>query len=267
MEWKVMHVVGDRFSEFSSNESVIKVSELDELLSQSDASVGPNMLFMLGQGVAMAQAHSIMEKARRHGIEASFWFPSLEKAGHHLSHKHDPENIMISVPRKKDAENYELDVLIDEHCVEMSDHITGQHIQGMVLIEVSRQAFLAVTELFFLEVNEPSRYFVINSFNVNYNDFVFPLSARVKYQVQNVERINRKKSSFKVYMEIEQGGKVCCCIDVQFSAVVQDLVTSAEVRKAVEAIRIVGQSDALHFSKSSEPLIRKIHEEAGIPLE
>jgi hypothetical protein len=58
---------------------------------------------------------------------------------------------MLSLPRRVSESCFEADVLVDDAGEHMSDHVSGQHLPGMVLIEAARQMILAVTEEFFSE--------------------------------------------------------------------------------------------------------------------
>src|SRR5690625_2275198 len=83
----------------------------------SDASVSPNI------------AH----------FDFSLWHNLPQRASSALSHKHNPKNTLVSMPRQVTADTFELHLMIDEDCELMNDHLSGQHVQGMVLIERSEE--------------------------------------------------------------------------------------------------------------------------------
>lgn len=87
----------------------------------------------------------------------------------------------------------------------LCDHQTGQHIQGMVLIEAARQAIIATSEKYLLkesEINLSDKYFTLTSLNVNFSSFVFPLPVDVSLRV-----LSKKSSSY---------GKLTCECSVIF---------------------------------------------------
>ncbi|MFQ9621346.1 MAG: hypothetical protein ACLR17_00915 [Enterobacteriaceae bacterium] len=51
----------------------------------------------------------------------------------------------------------------------------------MLLVEASRQAFIAVTEEFIYK-QEAGRYYVINSMATTFSSFLFPLPALVHFE-------------------------------------------------------------------------------------
>ncbi|MNP31136.1 A-factor biosynthesis hotdog domain protein [compost metagenome] len=99
-----------------------------------------------------------------------------QSAGKRLSRKYRPENVLISIPERTDDGIYTASLLLHAQNELLLDHLTGQHVQGMVLLEACRQMLLAVTERFHLDEYEPpKRYFVLNEMNVRYTAFAFPL--------------------------------------------------------------------------------------------
>src|SRR6056297_3072091 len=82
------------------------------------------------------------------------------RADSKLSHKRETCNTLISRPERLDEDHYTLDICIDQDCELMGDHQSGQHVQGMILVEAARQAFLAVTETYFPNPVAEKTYFV-----------------------------------------------------------------------------------------------------------
>ncbi len=83
----------------------------------------------------------------------------------------------IGVAEKVNENLFSLPLLIDERCELMTDHQTGQHIQGMILVEACRQTFIAVTEEFYMSDKVGQSYYVINDMNIKFSNFLFPLPA------------------------------------------------------------------------------------------
>ncbi|WP_233420966.1 AfsA-related hotdog domain-containing protein [Xenorhabdus nematophila] len=113
-----------------------------------------NKQFVIGQGVRHDFAEKILENKKNNNynnkeldLENIQKFVCYEK--NKYSHKRIPHNTIIGSTRKENENSFSLPLLIDERCELMSDHQTGQHIQGMILIEACRQTFIAVTEEFF----------------------------------------------------------------------------------------------------------------------
>lgn len=77
------------------------------------------------------------------------------------THKNKAENVLISEVSQIDVASYQCHLLIDDGCAEMADHVTGQHVQGMVLLEACRQMVNSVSERFLIKKTVRNRLFYI----------------------------------------------------------------------------------------------------------
>lgn len=243
MENNVVLVIGDRFSGFANKPGVMIASELRGMLREDNAlAVGNERVFVPGQGLSQEQLRQIYEEAAARGLKPAFrhWEEALRapKAGAELTHKRKPENGLIGVPRRIEEDRFELDLMIDDRNEIMSDHVTGQHLQGMLLIEACRQSFLAVTEKFFLpEHPGSSYYFVINDLNVSYYAFAFPLDATIDYRILESHSPDAQRHSFVVEMGVVQNGEVTTRVRTKFTAFDSALLKPKEHKKAEKALR------------------------------
>ncbi|MBD2810814.1 hypothetical protein ID853_07945 [Xenorhabdus sp. Vera] len=81
-----------------------------------------------------------------------------------ITHKHKRKNVLISKTIKTGDTSYQCHLLIDDDCAEMADHVTGQHIQGMVLLEACRQMINSVSERFLIKTGR-NKSFVLHTMN------------------------------------------------------------------------------------------------------
>lgn len=163
-------------------------------------------------------------------------FPEVEKSCRNLVHKENIANSMISTPVKVTESLYEADVLIDDQCDDIRDHVTGQHIPGMILVEASRQMFLAVTEQFYLKNHSADSYFVINKCNVEYRKFVFPLDIKITYAVNSFTSSKPGTYRFSVAMEVRQNDEICVLVNYEFSTYDAIFLSGKENQAAKDAI-------------------------------
>jgi hypothetical protein len=227
MSIKRMFIVGDRFKRFAQNDQVVSASSAEQLLQAHDPLLDHNVRLMLGQGVSLPRIQRLLDLAEHQNRSYLMDFGCPDKAGRQHAHKHQAYNSMISMPRRIGPSTFTLDVLLDDDCAELSDHMTGQHIQGMALLEATRQAFLAVTEEFYLKDEAESSYFVINQMDTEYRQFVFPLPISILYEVQ--EHTCRNHShKFKVMMSVIQAQQICCVVTTRFSTYYDSFITSKE---------------------------------------
>lgn len=239
---RIVFVVGDRFTSFGSQTGVITVSKLfDALNGLGDAYILPDVHYIPAQGLSNATIRAVagLAEARQLGP----WFSTWEaragrpKAGRALSHKAQLQNVLVSVPRRLADHCFEVDMDIDDKNELMLDHVTGKHVQGMVLIEACRQTFLSVTQKFYLAGKEDEKYyFVIDSIEVKYLAFVFPIEAQIVYTILDSNLVNPAKMSFKSHMAIVQNGVTVTEMTVEFTAFSHSLISRKEGRLAQQSV-------------------------------
>jgi hypothetical protein len=237
----VLHVVGDGFNGFiDANPDVVAVSELHRRLAEGG--VLNDTTLVIGQGVASEQLvdlrHALGQPANA-GIaldvdERQFAIDPR------ITHKHKEHNVLVSVSECVEAEKvYESLLRIDDRCAEMSDHVTGQHVQGTVLMEAARQMFIAVTEQHFTGSRTAGNYFVINTFEVTFLSFAFPLRTSVRYTIVEHRSDPRGTDFFEALVAFQQNDKMVATVKVSFTVYPQQFIANQEARRARQALRRV----------------------------
>lgn len=233
-----MIIVGDKFEFFAENEGVLTVSEALHIL-RNNLITDKNIRFKLGQGLNEAQVSLLIKTAKNVGLSNLLEFKETVKSGRKYVHKHQPRNSMLGLPRRICESKFEIDVIIDDACDEMSDHVTGHHVQGMVITEATRQAFLAITEAFFLKEDDFSSYFVINSLNSQYLNFAFPLPMTIEYEIKTHKVKKQGVHYFDVVMNAVQNGVVCAEVSTSFSTYSSQWLKKKEEVMACDAIKYI----------------------------
>ena len=242
MKERVILVVGDKFMRFAEGKNVITLTQLRGLLSLPDLfSTDVHRIVVLpGQGLRDDDIESILALAdcapQRAHFDLTEWYRVPKRAAASRSHKHRPENTLISEPRQLTTESFELDLLVDEDCELMRDHQSGQHVQGMILFEAARQSLLAVTESFFLPTNGPKYFFVINDMSVNFGKFAFPLDARLRYVIREYEARGTRSYRFAVDIAIEQCGVEAATCTATFTVYEENWISAREGQLAQEVL-------------------------------
>jgi len=135
-------VVSDAFEEFSKKLGVICYSDLIKKLSSSDTAHLLNRNIIAGQGLSDSEIDYTYCLSMSIGMEKEFnhWYHwnRHPKADCSLPYKQKPENVLISEPQRTADDQFSAAVFLNPQSELMSDHLTGQHVQGMVLIEACR---------------------------------------------------------------------------------------------------------------------------------
>lgn len=241
MTSKVMFVVGDRFEAFARNEGAITLTRLLRLMTgEAGERLPERTIFVPGQGLGEDEIGRLRAEALRLGLTRHFDFrldQGHQRADRRYTHKHKVENSVISVPCRLGENLFEMALMVDDDNELMLDHLTGQHIQGMVLIEAARQAFLAVTEYFYIDGNAlHHHYFVINGMDVKYLNFVFPVETRIIYEIVEKDITDPVKLSFHARITFSQSGQDCTVVDARFTAFDAELIKKKEAQRARRAL-------------------------------
>ncbi|RJF53334.1 hypothetical protein D4100_22930 [Serratia inhibens] len=231
---KKMMVVGDKFYEFAKGKNAVTVSQL-ELITQIPANIiDGKSEFFPGQGIRddfLQKIFENQEKNKHHNnnIDLSGLRMSVEKNTY--SHKFVSSNTLIGRCSQLAENSFSLHLLIDERCELMADHQTGQHVQGMLLVEACRQTFIAVTEEFYMGDKVNSSYYVINNMNIDFSNFLFPLPATIHYELMEKD-INERRARFKANVSILQNKLLCSSMSVSFTVYPSEVINAKESEMA-----------------------------------
>ncbi|MGK5533017.1 AfsA-related hotdog domain-containing protein [Streptomyces sp. URMC 129] len=168
-------VVGDRFEEFLTNRGTVPVSVLLDRLRGGEPP--ESLALAVGQGLTDAQLTELRDLL---GQAADAAVP--HRAEQRLTHKHRAENVLVGPVTRLDEGRFTADLVLDERVEVLADHLTGQHIPAVTLIEAARQLWTVVTEQYLIADTERTR-FVVGSVNSSFHSFVFPMPATLRYEL------------------------------------------------------------------------------------
>jgi hypothetical protein len=234
MLYKKTLIVSDKFQEFANRNNVLTKSEFYNLINTDNIILpkSSKILLIPGQGFGENEVSDIIRSGlsskNSRSLDFSLWYSIPKRASKTLTHKHNVENILISEPKRISCCEFDMDLLINENCEMMNDHQTGLHIQGMLLIEAARQAYLATMEKFYLHNQEHKSYFVFNGLNIEYNKFSFPLPSTIKIVNEKADFSNKKKQHTKSQIDILQCGQISASINMEVTIMPDKRVSNME---------------------------------------
>lgn len=231
--------VSDAFEEFSKKLGLIRYSDLIEKLSSNET--GHLVCRDVIEGLSDSEVDSAYCLAMRIGLEKEFkhWhhWNRHPRAGCSLSHKQKPENVLISEPQRIAEDRFYANLFLNPQSELMCDHLTGQHVQGMVLIEACRQMFLAVTELFCLDgFPTAGRYFAIKDISINYMEFAFPLPTEIRYHLREKQQAKADRIAFEAEIEVWQTQRQVAGMTVRFTVFDAEHLAKHEATLAGKAL-------------------------------
>jgi hypothetical protein len=236
-----MMIVGDRFSAFAlDKEAVLTISEFSSLVWAGG--VTSEALVTLGQGVDYDRLMGIADLSkRRHGIEIAFSNLEIlvdQRDTEHCSkvHKHRRENVMVSRPVARDENTYTAWLMVQDEGELLNDHMTGQHVQGIVLTEAGRQMLLVTSEYFLLDEEAKGKsYFVLNTLSSTYSRFAFPLPTQIEFRILSMSR--KKGLSLRAASETNfyQDRELVATVQSEFVAYPASYIGAKEAELAIKA--------------------------------
>lgn len=215
----------------------------------------------IGQGLSDYQIYFVCNNVSQNDFKDRFRVTGhlckAVRAKNELTHKRYTYNSMISDPVKLYENNFLSFLMVDDNCAEMSDHSTGQHIQGMILIESARQMINAVAEKFLISPDISSlKGFVLNGIESNFKQYVFPLEATLCLELLNIK--NGLNGDFKAdgAIKIFQNNVEMCSVDISFSVADKNILSAIERGMAEKYINLNKE----YFPKSigGSPVLVKI---------
>jgi hypothetical protein len=233
-------LVGDRFAGFAVHEDVFTVSQfLDELLLGTYGGVGEPILVQAGQGVTIAEWSTVCDEATRLGLDSrlDFRFSAPAVASRGEVHKRIATNTLVADLRQQSVNGFTAALRLHGDNELLLDHQTGQHVQGMVVVEAARQMFLAVSERFYANrYPDRSYYFVIESMNTDFENFLFPLPATIEFSTVRAEISDPARLSFDAEIHVHQAGRRASRTTVSYTAFESELIEAKEYRRARHAL-------------------------------
>ncbi|MCG8273901.1 hypothetical protein MIC97_20675 [Aquamicrobium sp. NLF2-7] len=233
-------VSADVFSEFNRECGALDASELRARLEAK--AIAADDYFLPGQGLTEADYADIEALARHNGFDEAFhfWrpFPNGPRAPRSLTHKHQPYNSLISIPQEQPDGSFRANLLISTGNELISDHVTGQHVQGMVLVEACRQMFIAVSELCHMEHEDGRRsYVVFNKMEVAFKAFTFPIPAVIEYRALSCTSPRSDRMSITAQLNVMQNETVTTTLAVDYTLFNATRLQQKEVAMGIKAVK------------------------------
>lgn len=225
-------VVGNRFSEFAQATDALLAR--DALQAFVTGTAGD---MYLGQGVSEEDAQIINLLGRASGLLIRRDGKDARRASREVCHKHRIENRLISDPCPLGDDIFEADLLVDDRNEIMSDHVTGCHLQGMLLIEATRQMFIAVGETQYAHLGVPRNgYVVFDRIDTRFEQFAFPLPAQLRQTVTDATPLRGDRVKFAAQIEIFQAHGRVAVSDVSYTIFDAEVLAPKERKLAQRAV-------------------------------
>lgn len=232
-------VVADRFAPFADGERVLTISDLLMRVSRKP-SADPHRTWMVhvGQGIE-SRDWQLLESACQDNVTARMAAreaPFGAQVSPAVVHKLRPENVLLANVRHLTTGYCAADLRI--HCDNelVIDHRTGEHVQGMVIVEAMRQICIAQFETDYRRDLPDFEYAgVWKRINLSFQDFLFALPATVAADVTFSDLSRPTNLKFRVRTSICQNGNEVASAEIEYSMIKQERFANLEHAKATRA--------------------------------
>ncbi len=234
---KIYILVGDNYATFAKHNDVLTVSQLREELENSLDWKGDEKV-IFGLGIDDNTRTLLKAALNARGIEEIMSETNL--APTHLTHKKYRENSLITTPKSIQAMQYEFYLCLDDRMDRLADHVTGQHLSAMLLMEASRQAAIASLELEYRSRNDAKFGIVMEKIACRFNNFAFPIPTLITVNINELGVSANQNISVECIIKFLQADKVVCEIDMAGSITKLhqlEPVETSMARRSIKALR------------------------------
>jgi len=212
-------VVGDRIKSQCRDGVFISATAAEQLMSQLGE--GEKLKLHIGQGITDEQLNILYGRKESMGITMDI-FPTdrRSRASSCATHKLKSHNIAISTPSENGNGTYSSELMIDDANAQLSDHLTGQHVSGMMVIEAARQMTIAVAEAYYVTPSAKGKVnFVTNKMDVTYLDFLLPIHTEILCIPIELRRSGQANFRFSCRLEFKQQGQCLAALGFELSVI------------------------------------------------
>jgi hypothetical protein len=234
-------VVAEPFAAFARHERVVTMSHLVELIAAKR--IESDLVVRLGQGLDHSDRTVLEETCRR----AHFNKITIDGGAgldrildRTVVHKGRQENVLLANLRNVAPNRWVVDLRVHRNNEFVLDHLTGEHLQGILIIEAMRQLCIALFETQFRK-ERPNRDYagVWNSMELTFEGFIFPLCAEVGVDLKTVDLRNSSNLKFKVTTSLMQNRFRAARADICYSMIDKDRLAILELRKADQLLQSI----------------------------
>lgn len=234
MEREFFLIVGDEYREFATHEGVFGVS--DALLAlRSGVAAWQTRSLLLGQGISRDTRHEIEAAAREVG---SIVYPVAGAPPLALTHKLSADGVLISPPQKISAGRYRAELLTGVERDRLADHVTGQHMGGMLLVEAARQLGIAALELEYAADDGLMRYGLAwAGLVVRFLSYAFPTPTELEVVLEEDPAKSRKSQvGVTLTFRLVQAGLCIAEMVMETSLIEKSTLAKLEARRAQQTV-------------------------------
>ncbi|MEC3914650.1 AfsA-related hotdog domain-containing protein [Nocardia sp. CDC160] len=232
-------LVADRFRGIAEDDRAFTVSGLVAALRGGRWRESERALTVhLGQGVTRHDLDYLEHVALVHAPAGLHVRGAVdEPAPRHQVHKYQNSNVLLANLIRESETEFRADLRIHGDNELLLDHQTGEHVQGIVIVEAVRQLFLGAFELEYgRRWPEQHFYIVWNSIELEFKTFLFPLPATLHAVLTPIAIEDPAKLEFAIDVDVRQLDRTVATTRITYAALPNERISQIERHKAAKAI-------------------------------
>ncbi|SDD18691.1 AfsA-related hotdog domain-containing protein [Actinokineospora iranica] len=277
------YLVGDRFAAFATKDRVETVNRfIGNVRSGLCDGLAEPVRLVAGQGVDESDWDTVRAELSRRGLLDRFLLPTRLPAVVPAAdvHKRRDENVLLADVERRGPTTLAARLRLSDRNELVTDHVTGQHLSGMVVIEAGRQSILAATKAFVFTasaesasaksnlaepaVAESDFAMVLGSLNVAFERYVFPIAAELVVELVKLATSKPARMEFTAEVVVTQCGEVAARLAAEFQIVRARGLARQEETLAGRAIEAHAAAERDHGPVSPPAATRVCASTAGL---
>ncbi|WP_410625463.1 AfsA-related hotdog domain-containing protein [Amycolatopsis sp. cmx-8-4] len=235
-------VVADRFARFARGDQVFTVSGLLALMTSDGPDVaGCSWVVHPGQGIDGTDCDLLEAAAEKSGATVFLADPDAFRplpVAPAIVHKHRAENVLLAGVHSPEVTLCRADLRVHRDNELVLDHHTGEHVQGIVIIEAMRQICIAQFETAVRPALTSAGYAgVWKRIDMSFEDFLFPLPATVESRIEESDLERAHHLKFRATATVRQHGRTVATAGIDYAMIRLERIDTLERRKADQATR------------------------------
>lgn len=198
------------------NKNIITASDFIKLHHQNDESNLQASMIFLGQGIIKSQLTILTNFFIKNNIAYTSCIGKNTIEDKKFVHKRKAKNVVITKPVLLSKFEFIGFLYVADNCEILDDHVTGLHLQGMLIVEAARQMMISIVENFFLGDSDKFRKrFTLVNIKSEFNSFLFPITVEIKANLKNFTNNNGNLIS-EINCAFIQNNIICANVHISF---------------------------------------------------
>jgi hypothetical protein len=162
---------------------------------------------------------------------------ALDPASLAITHKAHRSCVLISEPERLAEGHYRAELILGGATDRLSDHVTGQHLGGMVVVEAARQLGIAAIELDYAKDGQMPYGIIWNYVSSRFLAYAFPIPTELSVKLWRDEaRSRRNQVAVSLAFEVKQCDQLIAELSMETGLLDKATLRKIEAKRAAQTV-------------------------------